>query len=89
VNLIKKAGFDEARIRELIEAFFEKYAVIELEQETLSAASDLRQRYGLSFWDSLIVASALQAQVAVLYSEDLQHGQVFEGGLRIVNPFVG
>ncbi len=42
---------------------------------------------GLSWYDTLIVAAALQAGCAVLYTEDLQHGRKF-GSLRIVNPFV-
>lgn len=40
----------------------------------------------LSFWDSLIVETALQSGAKVLYSEDLQHGRVVEG-MQIVNPF--
>ncbi len=60
VNLIKKANFTEEQIRLLIDAFFEKYPIINIEQDILSAASNLRQRYVLSFWDSLVVACALQ-----------------------------
>jgi predicted nucleic acid-binding protein len=40
----------------------------------------------LSFWDSLIVESAIAAQCSVLYTEDLQHGRRFDG-LTVVNPF--
>ncbi len=39
-----------------------------------------------SFWDSLIVETAVQSGAKVLYSEDLQHGRVVEG-MQIVNPF--
>ena len=46
------------------------------------------ERYKFSLYDSLIVASALIAGVKVLYSEDLQHGQVIDHQLRIVNPFL-
>lgn len=88
VNLIKKAGFSELQISQLIASFFENYQVIELERETLRTASELRRRYEVSFWDSLVMASALQAQVPVLYSEDLQHGQVIEDRLKVINPFV-
>ncbi len=42
----------------------------------------------LSFWDALIVETAIDAGATVLLSEDFQDGQVFEG-LRVVNPFVG
>ena len=40
----------------------------------------------LSYWDALIVETALGAGADVLYTEDLQHGQAIDG-LRIVNPF--
>jgi predicted nucleic acid-binding protein len=44
-------------------------------------------RYRLSWYDSIIVAAALQSQCTLLYSEDLQHGQDIEGVL-IENPFL-
>jgi predicted nucleic acid-binding protein len=50
-------------------------------------ALDLHQRWRFSFYDSLIVASALSAGCSTLLSEDLPHGQRIEG-LEIVNPFV-
>src|SRR5215210_1027104 len=59
VNLIKKARFDEASIRNLIESFYSKYEVAETSQAILIEASELRDRYRFSYWDSLIVACAL------------------------------
>jgi predicted nucleic acid-binding protein len=47
----------------------------------------LQGRYRLSWYDSLIVAAAIQAECQILMTEDLQHGQRF-GDLRIENPFV-
>jgi predicted nucleic acid-binding protein len=47
----------------------------------------LREQYAFSFWDSLIVSSALHAEAAVLYSEDMQDGLVVEKRVRIINPF--
>lgn len=49
-------------------------------------AIDVQARYRFGFYDSLIVAAALDAGCSVLYSEDLQHGQKVEG-LTILNPF--
>lgn len=46
------------------------------------------ERYKFSFYDSLIIASALIVGAKVLYSEDLQHGQVIDRQLRVVNPFI-
>jgi predicted nucleic acid-binding protein len=47
---------------------------------------DIQARYKYGFYDSLIIAAALQAGCNTLYSEDLQHGQSIEG-LMIENPF--
>ena len=46
----------------------------------------VQARYNFAFYDSLIVAGALEAECRTLYSEDLQHGQQI-AGLTIVNPF--
>lgn len=51
-------------------------------------ALDLHSRYRFSFYDSLIVAAALEANCTRLFSEDLQHGQRVDG-LVIENPFAG
>ena len=51
-------------------------------------ALDLQVRYRYGFYDSLIIAAALDAGCTLLYSEDLQDGQRIEG-LTIENPFVG
>ena len=88
VNLLRRADFTEEQIGQLIKSFYEKYPVIELNRAVLLTASQLRQRYSLSFWDSLIAASALSAGVSILHSEDLQHGLVIEGQLQVLNPFV-
>ncbi len=51
-----------------------------------AAALRIQQRQGFGFYDSLIVAAALESGCARLLSEDLQHGQRI-GKLRIENPF--
>jgi predicted nucleic acid-binding protein len=47
----------------------------------------IAKRYGFRIYDSLIVATAIDAGCAVLYSEDMQHGQVIDS-LTIQNPFL-
>jgi len=49
-------------------------------------ARTLAEAHQLSFYDALIVASAIDAGCDLLYSEDMQHGRAY-GELRIVNPF--
>jgi len=88
INLIKKISLPEAQIQKIIRAFYLKCAeIVELNQETLLKSSYLRDKYKLSFWDSLIVASALQGSAIRLYSEDMQNGLVVEKKLTIINPF--
>ena len=55
--------------------------------ETIHSAFSVSKKYGFSFWDSLIVASALENDCSILYSEDMQHKQVIEKKLPIINPF--
>ncbi|MES2683841.1 MAG: PIN domain-containing protein [Pseudomonadota bacterium] len=50
-------------------------------------ALDLQGRFQYSFYDSLMLAAALEARCGTLYSEDLQHGQKVEG-VEIINPFL-
>lgn len=55
--------------------------------ELLEAALGIRSESGFSFYDSLVIAAARAAQCQVLYSEDMQHGQLV-GDVSIVNPFL-
>ncbi len=50
-------------------------------------ALSIHQQTQYRFYDSLVVAAALESEAPVLYSEDLQHGRSF-GSLRIENPFL-
>lgn len=55
---------------------------------TMETALFLINRYDFQLFDSIIVASALDANCSTLYSEDLQHNQLIENRLTIINPFV-
>ncbi|CAC5339797.1 MULTISPECIES: PIN domain-containing protein [Planktothrix] len=87
VNLIKKAKFDENQIKAVIQSLYNRCQVLEFSLTILESASDLRLNYNLSFWDSLIVASALSGGGNTLYSEDMQNGLIISQQLTIINPF--
>ena len=55
-------------------------------RDLIHSALDLSERWQYSFYDSLIIASALQASCTILYSEDLQHEQTIKS-LQIIDPF--
>ena len=86
VNLLKKAHLPEDRLLGIVESFYVRCNVATLDITTHRAASRLRQAYGFSYWDSLIVAAALGAGCTTLYSEDMQHGRVIDDQLTILNP---
>lgn len=62
-------------------------APIPLTTDTHDAALRIAVKYGFSFYDALIAAAALEAECTILYSEDLQDGQVIEERLTVRNPF--
>lgn len=86
-NLLKKHKIDEATLLTLIDSFYEKYQIISFNLKIFQSASNLRNNYSLSFWDSLIVASALFSNANFLYSEDMQDGLIINNKLTIINPF--
>jgi predicted nucleic acid-binding protein len=62
--------------------------IVPLRFETSLKAVEIRRQYHYAYWDALIIAAALEAQCATLYSEDMQHGQQIEKRLTILNPFI-
>ncbi|HEY9258250.1 PIN domain-containing protein [Chitinophaga sp.] len=56
-------------------------------ENTVLQACQVADRYGFSFYDSLIIAAALESGCTILYSEDLQNGQLIDEKLTIKNPF--
>ena len=55
--------------------------------EVVRTAFDIRSRFGLSYWDSAILAAARLAGCEVVYSEDLSHMQDYNG-IVVINPFI-
>jgi predicted nucleic acid-binding protein len=58
-----------------------------LDQTTITAARALHSKFGYSWWDCLLLASALELGCSHFLSEDLQDGHQI-GGLTIINPFL-
>jgi len=89
--LTRKYGFTLAEAHVIAESLLDLCEVVPVEvatvREAIRLAIRLAKRYSLSHWDSLIVAAALRADCDTLYSEDMQHGQVFDNRLTVINPF--
>jgi predicted nucleic acid-binding protein len=63
-------------------------SVVPLDLKNYKTAYKIRDNYSFSYWDSLIIASALERGCETLYSEDMQHNQVIENKLTIKNPLI-
>ena len=69
--------------------FMEIFEFSMITKSNIRLAMSVKMRYKYSYWDSLIIASALENGCSILHSEDMQHGQIIEGRLKIINPFKG
>ena len=83
----RKLGMSWSEIRDVLTPIRTICEVEPLTIETHDRGIEIAERYGLSFYDAMILAFALSAGCKILYSEDLQDGQVIDRQLRIRNPF--
>ena len=72
--VLKRKEYTEPELRRVAKDIIGLCGVCEYSDEIIFFASEIRERYSFSYWDSQIVASALTANCAVLASEDLQDG---------------
>ncbi len=85
--LLKKFKFSEADTLQILQEIDTLTTCIPLTKDISFKALDLKARYQLSWFDSLIVAAALEAKCNLLYTEDLHNGLIIEQTLTIKNPF--
>jgi len=83
----RKLQMPLAEIREVLTTFRAVCKIVPLSEETHDKGLELAERYGLSIYDAMIVASALLAGCKTLWSEDMQDGRVIDRRLQIRNPF--
>jgi len=88
VSLKKNINSREETFRYAAE-FMELFELLSVDAATILRSFDLMRAGNYSSWDSLIIAAALQTNASTLYTEDMQHGQVIEGKLTIIDPFRG
>ncbi len=88
-NVLIRHKIDDEKIQDLVGAIAEECDICPVDLKTVEKAWHIRIKCQFSYWDSLIVASALGMNCSVLYTEDLQHNQIIEEKLKIINPFEG
>lgn len=87
VTLTRKLnpGLNEETARRVVRALWAWQPVM-LDERVFVGAWAVQDRFGFSWWDSLIVAAAKVADCSYVLTEDLQHEQDLDG-LRVINPF--
>ena len=85
VNLVRK-GVSAHDAKQTITDYGEWY-VVDNDRPLLMDGIGLRERWGTSLWDALILAAAKRAQAGVLWSEDFSTGQAYDG-VMVVNPLL-
>lgn len=83
----RKMGLSWPEINLLLGDVEEFCAIVPLTLEIHKEARRVAEHYGFRFYDSCIIAFALLEDCEVLYSEDMQHGQVIFDRLTVINPF--
>ena len=83
--MFKKSNDSVEHIRETLSGF-DALDCLDESRDLLDRAIEIKDEYGIQFYDALIVAAAEAAGCETLYSEDMGDGQIY-GGIHIVNPF--
>lgn len=84
----RKLRMDWQQVKEAVTALRECCrTILALEGRTQDEALRIAERYGYSIFDACIVASALEGGSDTLWSEEMHHGMMIDGRLRIANPF--
>ncbi len=82
----RKGKLPASQAQAQIEAWQDLFPVVMAKPSTLNRAIEATRAHRLGFWDAMLWATAREAGVALLLSEDFHDGQVIEG-VRFVNPF--
>jgi len=87
--LFKKYKLSADIVEDVILEVDNNFVIVDYNFRTQIKAIRLKGKYGFQFFDALIIATALEYGCNVLFSEDMQHNQIIEDSLKIINPFSG
>ncbi len=85
---LRRFKFTRERAYAFADIIMRRTDVRSVDETTIRKSAEIAIRYQFSNWDSLIIAAALLENCDILYSEDMQHKQVIDGTLTIINPFL-
>ncbi|MBD3843663.1 MAG: PIN domain-containing protein [Campylobacterales bacterium] len=86
--LYKKYNLNSQQIEDVILELDDNFEICNFTIKTQVKALRIKEKYKYQYYDSLIIATALESGCSILYSEDMQHNQIIENKLTIINPFI-
>jgi len=87
-SVMSKCKLSHKKITDFVLEIARQTDVKSITVSTIELCLKIKDKYKFSWWDSLVLTSALEHKCSILYSEDMQHGQMIENTLKIVNPFI-
>ena len=84
---IRKLNFHVSAVKQAVEEICRTCEILSIDESNVQFALDIREKYGYSYYDSLIIVSALDGGCDYLLTEDLSDGQKIEDTLTIKNIF--
>ena len=88
-NVLIKHHVADKDIKEATREIVEDSIILPIDLAIVWETWHVRDSYLFSYWDSMIVSAAIVGGCNILYSEDLQHDQIIDNRVRIINPFHG
>jgi predicted nucleic acid-binding protein len=82
----KKVSLPEDEIDEWF-YFLEQYPRVNVDFDLVRLGMTYAKRYQINYYDAAIIAAAERLGITLLYTEDLQHDQLY-GSVRVENPFL-
>ena len=86
--MLKKIKAEISTVDTIIDNLRDFTEIVRVDVAHIKKALVIKEKYKYSYYDSLIIASALEVKCKILYTEDMQHGHLINNELTIVNPYL-
>lgn len=87
--MLRKSQLSVETLLTVVQELEDRFYIAQIDTNTIAYALQLAQRYHYSYFDSLMIASAIQTGCNLLYTEDLHDRHQIQSQLTIINPFKG
>jgi len=87
-SALYKNKTSDGEIQESLRVLMDAVEVVPITSQTVLGAFEMKNRYRYSYWDALILSSAVEHNCQVIYSEDMRHQQEINKQLKIINPLM-